>query len=52
MTNLYEWLVTCLMAFFVVVVMAIIIAVMSLSFEEYSELSDYAHKSTQSCKLK
>ncbi len=45
-------LIKWLSVFFVVMVMVLITAVMSISFEVYSELGDYAHKSSQSGILK
>jgi len=52
MNELLERLIKGLSVLFVVMVMVLITAVMSLSFEVYLELGDYAHKSSQSGILK
>jgi len=52
MNELLERLIKGLSVLFVVMVMVLITAVMSLSFEVYLELGDYMHKSSQSGILK
>jgi len=52
MNALFDWLLKGLMIFFVVMVMVLITAVMSLSFDVVLELSDASHKSPQTGVLK